>query len=110
MSNRPFLAPTAFWMLRMSLLGPTSMEVPVSKMAWQPPTHATTVPSIVILQRVDRMVPRPALLLWVPSGLSCQDPQAGRPANPLDLFPWAPSWSPRNFLSSEKRPGTQLSG
>lgn len=100
------VAPMAFWMLRMPLLGPTSMEVPVSRMAWQPPSQATTTPLTVTLQR-ETGWPCCASLPGDP-GLPCQDP--GREDAQLPMpFPGTPSWTPHNFLSSEKRPETVFS-
>lgn len=85
------------WMLRMSLLGPTSMEVPVSRMAWQPPSHATTTPSTVTLQRADRVTPP-----CVPSGPPFLGPlwpllpgpsgwESGQPPGPVRLGPFLES-------------------
>ena len=62
---------------------------------------------MVTLQRGDSValqrVQHPALPPWTPSSLPCQGPwQEGSPAIP-GPFLWAPSWSPHNFLNSEKK-------
>ena len=48
-------------------------------------------------------VQHPALPPWTPSSLLCQEPwQKGSLAIP-GPFLWVPSWSPHNFLNSEKK-------
>lgn len=47
------LAPNMLLMLPMLLWGPTTREVPVSTIAWQPPLQATTWPLIVTLKVIE---------------------------------------------------------